>query len=89
MNNEIVFLSTKGPEKNSNGLDVGQQTSDFNDFFNGEVKAQRKTDESPEHFPEQASHEENENLEIAGENTGEEKSEEATNFTLLAGNCRS
>ena len=83
MNNEIVFLSTKGPEKNSNGLDVGQQPSDFNDFFNGEVKAQRKTDGSLERYSEQASHEENENLEEAGENTGEEKSEEATNFTLI------
>lgn len=83
MNNEIVFLSTKGPEKNSNGLDVGQQPSDFNDFFNGEVKAQRKTDGSLERYPEQASHEENENVERAGENTVEEKSEEATNFTLI------
>ena len=83
MNNEIVFLSTKGPEKNSNGLDVGQQPSDFNEFFNGEVKAQRKTDGSLERYSEQASHEENENLERAGENTGEEKSEEATNFTLI------
>ena len=83
MNNEIVFLSTKGPGKNSNGLDVGQQTSDFNDFFNGEVKAQRKTDGSLERYPEQASHEKNENLERAGENAVEEKSEEATNFTLI------
>ena len=83
MNNEIVFLSTKGPEKNPNGLDVDQQPSDFNNFFNGEVKAQLKTDGSLERYPEQASHEENENIERAGENTGEENSEEATNFTLI------
>ena len=83
MNNEIVFLSTKGSEKNSNGLDASQQPSDFNEFFDGEVQAQRKTDGSLERYSEQASHEENENLEEAGENTGEEKSEEATNFTLI------
>ena len=83
MNNEIVFLSTKGPEKNSKGLDDSQQPSDFNNFFYGEVRAQRKTDGSVERYPEQASHEESENIERAGKNTGEEKSEEATNFTLI------
>ena len=83
MNNEIVFLSTKGPEKNPNGLDVSQQPSDFNEFFDGQVKAQQKTDGSLERYSEKASQEDNENLEGASENTGEEKSEEAKDFTLI------
>ena len=83
MNNEIVFLSTKGPEKNSKGLDISQQPSDFNNFFNGEVRAQQKQMGRLSATQNRLLMSKDENIERAGENTGEEKSEEATNFTLI------
>ena len=44
MNNEIIFLSTKGAEKNSRDPNGTSQGSDFNDFFDKEVESQRKAD---------------------------------------------
>ena len=46
MNNEIIFLSTKGTEKNSRDPSGTSQGSDFNDFFDKEVESQRKADSS-------------------------------------------
>ena len=46
MNNEIIFLSTKGAEKNSRDPSETSQGSDFNDFFDKEVESQRKADSS-------------------------------------------
>ena len=83
MNNEILFLSAKGAEKNPSDLSGESQPSDFIQFFNDQVEAQRKADAPSGHYPEQASDEAIKNPEKASGDTGEEKSEEATNFTLV------
>ena len=84
MNNEIVFLSTKGTEKKSRDPSGASQGSDFNDFFNNEVESQRKANGPFRPSSEQASSKNNKSMERARSNKGEENSEEANNF-ILAG----
>ena len=63
MNNEIVFLSTKGTEKKSRDPSGASQRSDFNDFFNNEVESQRKADGPFRPSSEQASSKNNKSME--------------------------
>ena len=84
MNNEIIFLSTKGAEKNSSDPTGTSQGSDFNDFFDKEVESQRKADGSFAPSSEQAYPKKNKSIKNASSNRGEGDSEGANNF-ILAG----
>ena len=84
MNNEIIFLSTKGTEKNLSDPTGTSQGSDFNDFFDKEVESQRKADSSFGPSSEQAYPKKNKSIKNAPSNKGEEDSEGANNF-ILAG----
>ena len=83
MNNEIVFLSTKGAEKNSRDTSEVSQGSDFNNLFNNEFESQRKTGRSFGLSQDQTSPTNSRSAEKAQSDKGEENTEEANNFILF------
>ncbi len=84
MNNEIIFLSTKGAERNSRDPSGTSQGSDFNDLFDKEVESQQKGDSSFGPSSERAYQKNNKGIKRAPSNKGEENPEGANNF-ILAG----
>jgi len=83
MNNEIVFLSTKGAEINSRDTSEVSQGSDFNNLFNNEFESQRKTGRSFGLSQDQTSPTYSRSAEKAQSDKGEENTEEANNFILF------